>query len=470
MEQVATLYRKQLRRHAAAPRAVDYLKGRGLSGEVAAAFGLGYAPPGWDFLLRDLGRNDDSRRMLIQCGLLIDQDGKCYDRFRDRVMFPIRDRRGRIIGFGGRILGDGKPKYLNSPETAIFHKGRELYGLYEAVKSSRNLERLLVVEGYMDVIALAQFGVSYAVATLGTSTTPDHLHQLLPQAPELVFCFDGDRAGRDAAWKALVTSLPHTTGKQQIRFLFLPEGEDPDSLIRKEGRETFEERVRQAPPLSELLFDRLTAQVDMNSLDGKARLASLAEPLLKLVPKGIFRDMLNGRLASLVGVAADLLEPGQHGPRRPAGLPARMPPANRQATTPLRLAIALILQHPRLAPAAFSVDDDWREMDRPGVSILSELLDLIAAYPKISSAALLERWRDQDSYAHLGRLADPQLLAHIPNDGLEAELTGALQKLRRDAGNVRRENLFKRASTTEWTDEDKEALRRRSKQLHRKKP
>ena len=235
LEQAAELYRQQLRSHPEAARAVDYLKGRGLTGEIAARYGLGYAPSGWDFLLSRLGRDPAGRQRLLQAGLITDQDGKSYDRLRERIVFPIRDRRGRVIGFGGRVLGDGKPKYLNSPETPVFHKGRELYGLYEAQKARRKLERLLVVEGYMDVIALAQFGIDYAVATLGTATTPEHLQLLLRSAPELVFCFDGDRAGRDAAWKALQTALPLATGNQSLRFLFLPEGEDPDTLVRAEG-------------------------------------------------------------------------------------------------------------------------------------------------------------------------------------------------------------------------------------------
>ncbi len=252
LEQASQLYRQQLRAHPEAARAVDYLKGRGLTGEIAGRYGLGYAPSGWDFLLSRLGRDPAGRQRLLQAGLITDQDGRAYDRLRERIVFPIRDRRGRVIGFGGRVLGDGKPKYLNSPETPVFHKGRELYGLYEAQKARRKLERLLVVEGYLDVIALAQFGIDYAVATLGTATTPEHLQLLLRSAPELVFCFDGDRAGRDAAWKALQTALPLATGNQSLRFLFLPEGEDPDTLVRSEGREPFEQRLQRAQPLSEL--------------------------------------------------------------------------------------------------------------------------------------------------------------------------------------------------------------------------
>ena len=455
METAADLYRGQLRQHPLATPAVDYLKGRGLTGEVAAEFGVGYAPPGWDFLLRALGGGAGGRERLVQCGLIVEQQGRRYDRFRERIMFPIRDRRGRVIGFGGRLLGDGKPKYLNSPETPIFHKGRELYGLHEALNANRKLDRLLVVEGYMDVIALAQFGIRYAVATLGTATTPDHLRQLLRTASELVFCFDGDRAGRAAAGKALETALPQATGRQQMRFLFLPEGEDPDTLIRREGREAFEQRVQGATPLSDLFFERLTDQVDMSSLDGRARLASLARPQLERVPTGLFKDLLSSRLAALVGVPPTRLGLGSRraSQRRPE-------PRNRQAISRLRLAIALLLQTPGLASAAAEIAGDWRRLDKPGIPLLTEILDLIAAYPEISTGALMERWRAQESYPYLEKLADPGLLSHIPEDGLEAEFTGALERLNREFKKERTGSLFKRASPSEWTEEEKAALRK----------
>ncbi|MGE5152986.1 MAG: DNA primase, partial [Bdellovibrio bacteriovorus] len=389
LEQAAQLYRQQLRVHPEATRAVEYLKGRGLTGEIAARYGLGYAPSGWDFLLSRLGRDPSGRQRLSQAGLITDQDGRSYDRLRGRIVFPIRDRRGRVIGFGGRLLGDGKPKYLNSPETPVFHKGRELYGLYEVQKARRKLERVLVVEGYMDVIALAQFGIDYAVATLGTATTPDHLQLLMRSAPELCFCFDGDRAGREAAWKALQCALPLATGNQSLRFLFLPEGEDPDTLVRTEGREAFEQRIGRAQPLSERLFEHLSDQVDMISPDGRARLVTLAKPLIAQVPAGIYRDMLEQRLATLAGIAPRSSRAAPR-PRR-GGVEARRP------TRPSRVAqaIALLLDHPELAPRVAELGDDWRRLDNPGVAILAEILDCIAAYPAINKATLIERWRDQ---------------------------------------------------------------------------
>jgi DNA primase len=457
LTEAAALYRRQLRDHPQAGRAIDYLKGRGLTGEIAAHFGIGYAPPEWDLVLRRLGEGVSARERLIEVGLVVEQDGKRYDRFRDRIMFPIRDRRGRVIGFGGRVLGDQKPKYLNSPETPLFHKGRELYGFYEAQQASRQPRSILVVEGYMDVIALAQSGIPYAVATLGTATTPDHLQRLLTSAPGVTFAFDGDRAGRDAAWKALQTCLPRATGRQEIRFLFLPEGEDPDTLIRKEGADAFEGRVRTAMPLSEFLFDHLSAQVDMDSLDGRARLASLAEPFIAKVPQGLLREMLSARLAALVGVATRGLAPTAP---RPGAARPRFGRQPRQAPlTPLRLAIALLLQHPELAPAAVGVGDRWRTLDNPGTPLLAGLLDALAARPHLSAGALMERWRDTPDAAHLRRLADPALVGHIPAAGIEAEFAGALAALNSQATALERQSLLNRLSPSQWSEEEKRRLR-----------
>ncbi|MDG9885603.1 DNA primase [Pseudomonas sp. GD04058] len=301
----AEFYRQALKSHPTRKAAVEYLKGRGLSGEIARDFGLGFAPPGWDNLFKHLGSDSLQQKAMIDAGLLIEnaESGKRYDRFRDRVMFPIRDSRGRVIAFGGRVLGDDKPKYLNSPETPVFHKGQELYGLYEARKFNRNLDEIIVVEGYMDVIALAQQGLRNAVATLGTATSEEHLKRLFRVVPSVLFCFDGDQAGRNAAWRALEATLSSLQDGRKARFLFLPEGEDPDSLVRAEGTDAFRARINQhAQPLADYFFQQLTEEADPRSLEGKAHMATLAAPLIDKVPGANLRALMRNRLKEITGL------------------------------------------------------------------------------------------------------------------------------------------------------------------------
>ncbi|QVM91819.1 DNA primase [Pseudomonas entomophila] len=311
LEAAAEFYRQALRNHPTRKAAVEYLKGRGLSGEIARDFGLGFAPPGWDNLLKHLGADTLQQKVMIDAGLLIEnaESGKRYDRFRDRVMFPIRDSRGRVIAFGGRVLGDDKPKYLNSPETPVFHKGQELYGLYEARKHNRNLDEIIVVEGYMDVIALAQQGLRNAVATLGTATSEEHLKRLFRVVPSVLFCFDGDQAGRKAAWRALESTLSSLQDGRRARFLFLPEGEDPDSLVRAEGTDAFQARINQhAQSLADYFFEQLSNEADPRSLEGKAHMATLATPLIEQVPGANLRQLMRNRLKEITGLDAQQTE------------------------------------------------------------------------------------------------------------------------------------------------------------------
>ncbi len=458
MEEASRFFQQQLRHHSRAQTAVDYLKSRGLTGEIAARFHIGFAPPGWDNLLNALGKDQAATRRLAECGLIIEQDGKRYDRFRDRIVFPIHDSRGRVIGFGGRVLGDDKPKYLNSPETPLFHKGRELYGLYEARKANNKLQRLLVVEGYMDVVALAQFGIRNAVATLGTATTQEHLELIFRTCPEVVFCFDGDRAGRDAGWKALQTTLPVMRDGREVRFLFLPEGEDPDSLVRKEGREGLERRLDQAQPLSEFLFHQLTAQVKMETIDGRAHLAELAKPYLERLPSGLFRRMMFQHLEQLVGIRDRTLE-------RSGGLPGNVtraavsnPSFKSQRPTPIRLAIALLLDNPHLIQVADEVEDSWKAWHTTGTLILTQLLEIIRSQPTLNKAALLERWRDSEHFAHLNKLA--QYTFDLPDMDQETELRDALVKLNEQ---FRKESrpLPGNLKPSELSDREREALKQR---------
>lgn len=331
LEQASNYYQKQLRQHENRTCAVDYLKARGLSGKVAKDFALGYAPPGWDNLLGAIGTTAPEQRCLEKAGMIIEKeqrnsadkekaDAHYYDRFRHRIMFPIRDNRGRTIAFGGRVLGDDKPKYLNSPETPVFHKGAELYGLFEARKSGNKFTRMLIVEGYMDVIALAQMGIRNVVATLGTATSSRHLTRMFKLVPEIVFCFDGDKAGRTAAWRALEASLSEMEDGRQIKFLFLPEGEDPDTLVREIGEQKFNSLIEHATPLEKFFFDKLSQDLDVETIEGKARLSNLATPLIKQFPRGVYGQLMLDRLAEILGVnssSLDGLTGSQESPKSP---------------------------------------------------------------------------------------------------------------------------------------------------------
>lgn len=322
LEKASKFYCQQLRRHAQRKSAVDYLKARGVSGEVARDFCIGYAAPGWDNLLKAIAEDANEQKSLLKAGMVIEKEprkapgsentntepARYYDRFRDRIIFPIRDSRGRTIAFGGRVLGDDKPKYLNSPETTVFHKGAELYGLFEAKKANNKLKRILIVEGYMDVIALAQMGIRNSVATLGTATSDRHLTRLFRLVPEVVFCFDGDNAGRTAAWRALEASLSEMQDGRQVKFLFLPEGEDPDTLVRKIGEAAFNLLIEKATPLEQFFFQKLSEGLDIKTIEGRARLSNVAKPLIAKFPKGIYGQLMLDKLSETLGVASESLD------------------------------------------------------------------------------------------------------------------------------------------------------------------
>ncbi len=338
LDKANKFYQQQLRQHGQRQSAIDYLKSRGVSGEIARDFGLGFSPPGWDNLLTAIGSDETQEASLLKAGLIIERESKgdkgeadnkkdnrrpYYDRFRHRIMFPIRDTRGRTVAFGGRVLGDDKPKYLNSPETPVFHKGSELYGLFEAKKTGSKLDKFLIVEGYMDVIALAQMGIRNAVATLGTATSGRHLTRLFRQVSEVVFCFDGDEAGRTAAWRALEATLPLLEDGRQVRFLFLPEGSDPDTFVREVGKDAFLQQVAEATPLEDFFFDKLSQGIDADSDQGKARLSNLAKPLLNKMPESIYSELMMNRLAKLLGMERERIS--QFMTEQPAAEPAPPP-------------------------------------------------------------------------------------------------------------------------------------------------
>lgn len=457
LTQADRFFRRQLREHPARQRAVDYLRQRGLTGHIAGRFGMGYAPPGWENLVRALREAGAAPDQLLDAGLASrDEQSRLRDRFRDRIMFPIRDRRGRVIAFGGRALDrDATPKYLNSPETRLFHKRSELYGLYEARAQSQRLQRLMVVEGYLDVVALAQHGIAYAVATLGTATTAEHIERLFRGVDDLVFCFDGDRAGRAAGWRALEAALPFLRDGRQISFLFLPEGEDPDSLVRREGQAGFEQRLAQATPLADYLFAELRTRADPDTLAGRARLAEFARPLLEKLPEGHFRDFMEARLQQDAKLIHTRLRP-------PA--PTRTVDHNAPLTrTPLRKAIALLLHRPELAQTVPTDDAALRNNHQPGIKLLVDLLDILQSQPQLCAAALLERYRDSREGAILERLAQWMPEPELADDqfGFEAEFTDILDYLRRrdDPGEQWLEILLQRGAPSALSAEEREALR-----------
>ena len=430
-------FRQQLRTHQGAKVAVDYLKGRGLSGKIAAQFGVGYAPPGWDNLLKVAGGNDQKNTLLDESGMIIvkPEEKKQYDRFRHRIMFPIRDQRGRTIGFGGRVLDDSTPKYLNSPETPVFHKGRELYGLYEARQALKEIPCLIMVEGYMDVIALAQYGIANAVATLGTALTENHLQKLFRYTSEIVFCFDGDSAGRRAAARSLEIALPEMRDGVSAKFLFLPDGEDPDSMVRQLGTEAFLEQVEKSQPLSEFLFEELSDGIDSSTADGKARLSKTCAPQINRIPQGVFRQLMLEELSRRTGISADNLrdyvathvtpqqraaiandpnhETGSqiqstdqhnhassndyHYPEQDSSLEAddyadmRPTRASKIRLSPIKFITALLLNHPALAEAAEDIGFLKQSTDQD-TQLFLRVLDVAKKNPHYKPSHIFAYW------------------------------------------------------------------------------
>ncbi len=453
MGSIAQFYRNQLK-SSASKVAIDYLKDRGLSGEIVQKFGIGYVPDEWDMVRKNYGQQRETQDMLITGGMLVENDkGNRYDRFRGRVMFPIRDRRGRVIGFGGRVLGEGTPKYLNSPETPIFHKGKELYGLYEVLQAYREPPQVLVVEGYMDVVALAQYGVDYSVASLGTSTTGDHLQVLFRQTSTVVCCYDGDRAGRDAAWRAMENALPYLNDGRQLKFMFLPDGEDPDSYIRQHGKDAFEEQVRQAMPLSEFMFSTLMQQVDASTKEGMAKLSTLAVPLIDKVPGGTLRLYLRELLGRRLGLVDErqlqqLLD--KQGKQE-----TKLQPHRELKRTPMREVIALLIQNPQyaqLVPDLSSV----RELSIPGLSLLVEVLENCREYPNINTGQLMEHWRQHPNEALLSRLASWEI--PLDDDNEEDIFLDSLDKILAQCVEKQIENLQAKARSVGLSAEEKREL------------
>ncbi|WP_163558520.1 DNA primase [Halomonas sp. NO4] len=441
LELAASYYRERLKMPEA-QAARDYLDNRGLSAEVVADFGIGYAPDGWEGLKRHLGQRGIPESVQVEYGLLVhrEESGRTYDRFRDRVMFPIRDGRGRTLAFGGRVLGDAKPKYLNSPETPVFHKGRELYGLFEARQANARLERLVIVEGYMDVVALAQFGIRNAVATLGTATSEEHLVRLFRLVDEVVFCFDGDQAGRQAATRALQTVLPLMIDGRQARFLFLPEGEDPDSLVRCEGPEAFTDRITCASPLSEFLFDQAARGRDLARIEDRERYASQVLAAIGRLPEGVLKSLLLGELSRRTGVDESRFatimagsEPDRAAPpatsTQPSAVTGYSPrPVAESALGPLARILQLLVHEPalveRLPDAA-----EWLSEEGEDAPLCREVVRLLRAGRYRSSQVLLAHFHGSEAGWRLSALVRRELL--IPREARGAEIDGLVEHLRR---------------------------------------
>jgi DNA primase len=422
--QAAQHYRARLKD---APQAIAYLKQRGLSGDIAKRFGIGYAPEEWQGLAAAF--SDYDGKALAEAGLVkASEDGRRYDVFRNRIMFPIVDGRGNVVGFGGRILGEGEPKYLNSPETPVFEKGRELYGLYQARRAIRDAGRVLVVEGYMDVVALAQAGIEYAVATLGTATTALHVQKLLRQAEEIEFCFDGDAAGRRAAWRALETSLSQLADGKEVRFLFLPEGEDPDTYVRKHGRSALEGLLGQSVPLSRFLIDELTGRVDLATAEGRARCVHEAKPLLRQMPAGVIRLQVVRELAEKTRLTVDELMQAcelASAPAKSVAVPAR---AVRTPPPPLaRQLLRLLVSNPgfleQLSPERRAL------LDAPELASVAELVDALRDSGATTPAMLFEATRDSQYAALYQEAAGETLSVAGDESSALADFTGAFNQL-----------------------------------------
>ena len=446
-------YKDQLRSHRDASTTIAYLKQRGLTGEIAAQFDLGYAPTGWDNL-SSTADNEEKLDLMVKAGLISKREsGGHYDRFRARVIFPIHDNKGRVIAFGGRLLDEGEPKYLNSPETPVFHKGSELYNLHRARSAIAQQQMSIVVEGYMDVLALAQHGIDHCVATLGTATTTTHLQRLFRLAPSIVFCFDGDRAGRDAAGRALEIALPLLESGRQVSFLFLPDGEDPDSVIRDQGADTFRTLIESATPLPDLLFDTLLNQTDLTRMDGKARLATLARPLVSRVPEGPLRELMQQRLSDLTGVAPS----GLGGlATTPPTVPHKRASARSKRLSPLATAISVLVQRPQLAAGLDLPTAVVDTQDDPGVQLLTKVHGLSRENPQLTTASLIERFRGDEQQPTLEKLASRNHL--VDDDGLEIFLAETLATLASQSIDDTIAELLRLASERELSGIEKQQL------------
>jgi DNA primase len=450
MAACATFYVEQLKTHPQKNTAIDYLKGRGIPGVIARDFMIGYAPDGWQILLPHFKNTE----LLCEAGMLAFKNDMYYDRFRQRIMFPIRNKRGHVIGFGGRVLDNTQqPKYLNSPETPLFHKSNEVYGLYELLKKSSKPARILIVEGYMDVVTLAQFGIEYSVAALGTNLTATQLQLLFRSTPEVILCFDGDKAGQDAAWKAMDAVFSVVNDNRQVRVLLLPAPHDPDSLLREEGVEAFTQRIENAEMVSSYFFNHFTTTLDLTTIESRAKLAHQAKPFLLKLADSFFKEMMLAKLKGLTDFdVAPAIEKENAVPPQNC-----YQKENKNVRYSLeRLTLALLVQNPKLVEKLDVNPIDWQALDFSGIETFKTIVQQICAEKSATTAQLLEHCRGQKEEKMLNTLAFLPIL--IPDEGIEAEFSGALNQLISQGRKNRLEKLQIQATTGSLSDTEKEIL------------
>lgn len=435
MLHTARFYQHQLKHHSNSAAVIEYVKGRGLSGEIVKKFMIGYAPSEWDGLCLQLGRNKEQKEQLVELKLASEKTpGRQFDFFRDRLMFPIRDKRGRVVAFGGRVMqADQGPKYLNSPETRIFHKGFELYGLYEAKQAHKKLDHVLIVEGYMDVVALAEQGIEYAVAALGTATTSEHMHTLFRATDKVICCYDGDRAGRDAAWRALENALPYLNDGKALNFVFLPDGEDPDSLVQAEGKDKFEQRLNAADDFTKVLFNKLSLEIDLTLDSGKAKLLSAALPLIEKIPSEFYQENILEQLGRLIGRTREQLNNRLKTPKQQHSIERKF------KITPMRQAIGILIQHPQMAKSVPYLPD-LAQMNIAGIGLLLRLQHQALQKEDVTTAQLLEFFRGTDDYDPLTKLATWQ--HQINEERLETVFQNTFKFIEDQCLNYRLETLL----------------------------
>ena len=461
-KKVSEFYELQLKQHPQAETAKDYLKNRGLTGEIAKRFHIGFAPDSWDTVMAQFGTNEKHQMALLQAGLLTKNEDKnrIYDKFRNRIMFPIEDYRGRLVGFGGRVMDDGEPKYLNSPETPIFHKGAELYGFYAARGEIKNQNLAIAVEGYMDVIALAQFDINIAVAALGTALTNTHLLRLFRITPNIAICFDGDRAGRQAAWRAMENALPLLEDGRSVKFLFLPQGDDPDSMVRQHGKSEFMRLIDGAMPLTDFLIDNLKSNCNLNTLEGRAKLANECKPFIQKLPNGVLKSLVMERLSKITDIQAEMLNQQVSTPSPQTQKQQRKPIQRGNNAPQLSLisrAISLVLQNPKFARTAGDISP-FSETELPGYGLFSEIVHTVTHHSGLNTASLLERFRENKHIKTLEKLAiHPH---NLDQNQQENEFKATIEKLHDGVNEIVLDQLINKEKNAGLTIDEKEALRK----------